>query len=63
MFKKNNIKVLASDEYYKKAGLLDKKELVNKSDIIIIATGHKEYKKIKISKNKIVIDIWNILKD
>tara|TARA_B100000700_G_C15002035_1_gene836772 strand:- start:105 stop:1280 length:1176 start_codon:yes stop_codon:yes gene_type:complete len=63
LFKKNNIKVLASDEYYKKAGLLDKKELVNKSDIIIIATGHKEYKKIKISKNKIVIDIWNILKD
>ena len=37
-----------------------KKYLIKKSDIIIIAAPHKNYKKIKFPKNKIVIDIWGI---
>ena len=31
-----------------------------KSDIIIVATPHKSYKKLKISKNKVLVDIWGI---
>ena len=54
------IKTLQSDEYYKDNKNIDKKTLIKKSDIIIIATPHKAYKNVKISKNKILVDIWGI---
>lgn len=53
-------KVFLSDVYIKEDGFVSQNELVKKSDIIIIASPHKEYKKIKFPKNKIVVDIWNI---
>ena len=58
--KKNKLKVIYSDTYYKE----DKKnlstlELIKKSDIIILGAPHKEYKKLKIPKKKI-IDVWGI---
>ena len=58
--KSKKIKTLQSDEYYKDEKNVDKKELIKKSDIIIIATPHKAYKNIKIGKNKILVDIWGI---
>ena len=58
--KSKKIKTLQSDEYYKDEKNVDKNELIKKSDIIIIATPHKAYKNIKISKNKILVDIWGI---
>lgn len=39
--------------------LITLKEAVKK-DIIIICAPHKEYKKLKFSKKKIVIDVWGI---
>ena len=54
------IKTLQSDEYYKDKNHIDKKELIKKSDIIIIATPHKAYRNIKINKNKILVDIWGL---
>ena len=56
--KSKKIRTLQSDEYYKEKNNLDKNTLVKKSDIIIIATPHKAYKKLRISKNKILVDIW-----
>ena len=56
--KRKKIKTLYSDEFYKMKGAINKKELVKKSDIIIISAPHKAYKKINISKNKVLIDIW-----
>ena len=56
--KSKKIRTLQSDEYYKDKNNLDKNTLVKKSDIIIIATPHKAYKKLRISKNKILVDIW-----
>ena len=53
-------KVYLSDVYIKEDGFLSAKDLIKKSDIIIIATPHKEYRRIKFPKNKIIIDIWNI---
>ena len=59
--KSKKIKTLQSDEFYKDKNNVSKKVLVNKSDIIIISTPHKEYKKLKISKNKTIIDIWGLI--
>ena len=56
------IKTLQSDEYYKDKKNIDKNSLIKKSDVLIIATPHKAYKNLKISKNKIVIDIWGLTK-
>jgi len=60
--KKEKINFLCSDEYFKNKFTVSTKYLVNKSDIIIIATPHKNYKKLKFPKSKILIDIWNIKK-
>ena len=60
--KKMNLKVLQSDEYYKNKLNVKKEFLVKKSDIIIIAAPHENYKKLKFPKNKIVVDIWGIKK-
>jgi len=59
--KSKKIKTLQSDEYYKDNKNIDKKTLIKKSDIIIIATPHKAYKNLKIKKNKILIDIWGLI--
>ena len=56
--KSKKIRTLQSDEYYKEKNNIDKNTLVKKSDIIIIATPHKAYKKLRINKNKILVDIW-----
>ena len=60
--KSKKIKTLQSDEYYKDKNNISKNELIKKSDIIIIATPHKAYKKIKINKTKTLIDIWGFTK-
>ena len=60
--KSKKIKTLQSDEYYKDEKNVDKNELIKKSDIIIIATPHKAYKNVKISKKKILVDIWGLTK-
>ena len=55
------IRTLQSDEYYKDKKNIDKNILINKSDIIIIATPHKAYKNLKIKKNKVLVDIWGLV--
>ena len=59
--KSKKIKTLQSDEYYKDKQNINKNILIKKSDIIIIGTPHKAYKKLKIKKNKVLIDIWGIV--
>tara|TARA_Y100000590_G_scaffold172864_1_gene197699 strand:- start:1217 stop:2398 length:1182 start_codon:yes stop_codon:yes gene_type:complete len=56
--KSKKVKTLQSDEYHKDKNNLDKKTLIKKSDIIIVATPHKAYKNLRINKKKILIDIW-----
>ncbi len=59
-------KVYCSDYYLKEKNLknfdnlVSEEELINNSDIIIIATPHKKYKNLDY-KNKKVYDIWNFL--
>tara|TARA_B100000029_G_C17195290_1_gene822251 strand:- start:96 stop:365 length:270 start_codon:yes stop_codon:yes gene_type:complete len=60
--KSKKIKTLQSDEYYKDKKNIDKKLLINKSDIIIVGTPHKAYRNLKIKKNKVLFDIWGHIK-
>ncbi len=57
------IKTLQSDEFYKNKKNISKNDLVKKSDIIILATPHKAYKRLKIKKNKPVVDIWGLIEN
>ena len=52
--------VLCSDELLQKDYFIDQKTLINKSDIIIIASPHNAYK--NLVTNKILIDIWRVSK-
>ena len=61
ILKSKKIKTLQSDEYFKSKETIDKKILIKKSDIIIIAAPHKAYKKLKINKKKLLIDIWGFV--
>ena len=61
LLKSKKIKTLHSDEYFKSKENVSKKYLVKKSDIIIVSTPHKAYKYLKISKNKILVDIWGLI--
>ena len=45
---------------YKNKKNINKNLLIKKSDIIIIASPHKAYKKLKIKKNKVLVDIWGL---
>ena len=59
--KSKKIKTLQSDEYYKDKKNINKNDLVKRSDILIIATPHKAYKKLKINKKKEIVDIWGLI--
>ncbi len=52
--------VLCSDEYIKSPEFLKPEEVINLSDIIIIATPHQKYKHLNYG-NKVVVDVWNHL--
>ena len=60
--KKKKIKFYATDPYVKLNFNQEIEKVIKKSDILVIATPHKIYKKIKIPSNKIIIDVWNIVK-
>lgn len=53
--------VYCSDEVLQKEYFIGKEDLITKSDIIIIATPHVEYKTLIIDKP--IIDIWRITKN
>jgi UDP-N-acetyl-D-mannosaminuronic acid dehydrogenase len=57
-FKAKN--VLCTDEYVTTdASLVSLDEVLEKSDIIIVGSPHKQYKNLKISQP--TVDVWNLL--
>ena len=56
--KRKGLNVSISDEYVRMNEIIDKNQLIKKSDIIILGVPHSSYKKIKIPKNKYLIDSW-----
>ncbi len=51
--------VLCSDVYIHEPGFVSPEELVQRCDIIVVATPHKEYADLQICDQKILVDIWN----
>jgi len=51
-------KVLCSDIYFHEDDFVLPEDLVRESDIIILATPHKEYANLNI-KGKVLVDVWN----
>ncbi len=56
--RKKKLKIGISDDYVNFKDLIEKKKLIKNSDIIILGTPHKIYKKLKIPKKKYLIDTW-----
>ena len=56
----NGAHVLCSDPYVLDSEFIPEKDLLDKSDIVIIATPHNQYKNLYFA-DKHVIDIWNII--
>jgi UDP-N-acetyl-D-mannosaminuronic acid dehydrogenase len=56
--KKKGLKVNISDEFVKMEQLVNKRDLIKNSDIIILGVPHSSYKKVKIPKSKYLIDSW-----
>ncbi|NQU18369.1 MAG: nucleotide sugar dehydrogenase [Candidatus Saganbacteria bacterium] len=54
--------VLCTDVYIKEPGFVNPKTLIKNSDIIIVATPHKEYKKLRFKTKQKIVDIWNFYK-
>ena len=55
-------KVYYSDEFAKNPDFVSKEELVNQSDVIIVAVPHSAYNSLKIPKGKEVVDLWKVVK-
>jgi len=58
LLKKKGLRVFISDEFVKMSEIIPKKELIKKSDIIVLGVPHSSYRKIKIPKKKFLIDSW-----
>jgi UDP-N-acetyl-D-mannosaminuronic acid dehydrogenase len=51
--------VFCSDPYVRYPDFVSPNELVERCDVIVLATPHGEYKTLNIPDDKIVVDIWN----
>ena len=60
LLKKKKLNVLFSDDYASLKKNVNKTQLINRSDIIIIGSPHSVYKKLIIPKNKYLVDIWSL---
>lgn len=49
-----------SDEFVKDATFVRKEEAVKLSDVLIIGVPHSAYKRLRIPRNKEVVDLWNV---
>lgn len=58
--KKLNLNIIYTDVYYKDKLTLNTASFIKKSNIIILGAPHNKYKKIKIPKEKVLIDIWGL---
>jgi len=52
-------KVLCSDVYIQEDNFVTAENLIENSDIIILATPHREYQNLTITEDKILVDVWN----
>ena len=58
----NGAQVYYSDEFAKNLDFISKEKLVEKSDVIIVAVPHSNYKGMVIPQKKEIIDLWGVVK-
>ncbi|MGV8124313.1 MAG: nucleotide sugar dehydrogenase [Candidatus Xenobiia bacterium LiM19] len=51
--------VLCTDVYIKDESFVEPEELIKRSDIVILATPHSEYRSLEIPSDKVLVDIWD----
>jgi UDP-N-acetyl-D-mannosaminuronic acid dehydrogenase len=52
--------VLCSDAHIKEDDFVSAEQLLDRSDVIIIGTPHREYKHLRMPEGKVVVDVWNM---
>lgn len=52
-------RVLCADVYIQEKGFVSSSDIVEESDIIILATPHSEYVNLDVGKGKVLVDVWN----
>ncbi len=57
----NGAEVYYSDEFAKNETFISKEEVIEKSDVVIVAVPHSNYKGLVLPKETEVIDLWNIV--
>lgn len=53
--------VLCTDPYVRDGSLAPLDRVVAESDVLFVATPHPEYRGLRIPKEKVVVDVWNIV--
>lgn len=51
--------VLCSDAYIRDESFVSTERLLKDSDIIVLATPHKQYKSLHFDQDKVLVDVWN----
>ncbi len=52
--------VLCTDVYIKDPAFLPLDEVIERSDVLILAAPHREYRGLKFDESKRIVDVWNI---
>jgi UDP-N-acetyl-D-mannosaminuronic acid dehydrogenase len=52
-------KVFCSDVFINDPGFISPEELIDKSDVIVLGTPHREYADLELPADKIIVDVWN----
>lgn len=58
----NGADVSYSDEFAKDPTFISKDELINRCDVVIVATPHSEYKGLVIPTGVEVVDLWGVVR-
>lgn len=53
--------VLINDPYLTDRGCLPLEEVVERADVIVVGVPHTEYRGLRVSDDKLVVDLWNVV--
>jgi UDP-N-acetyl-D-mannosaminuronic acid dehydrogenase len=54
--------VLCTDPYIKDDSFVDLEELLNRSDVVILAAPHSDYRDLRFPADtkQVIVDVWNV---
>ena len=60
LFEVESNKVLCTDPYVPDAEFVSLKEAVQEADIVVLGAPHEMYRHLRISPDKVIVDMWNL---